>query len=405
MNRRMLSALIVTSVSLMSANTRAEIFVLTHGGRVEGQWLNRGNATPETYEIEMLAGGRITVSASLVAEVIVQSEALRRYEELLPKIPHTVEGHLDMAERCRKAGLKTQREFHLQKVLELDPNQADARRGLGYSQIDGQWIKADEFFQNQGYVRYKGGWRLAQEVDLDARHDRQVIEEKEWRKRLQVWRNSVVRGRNDAAEALTQLRAVDSPQAIAGLSEMLADPEEPNQLKLLYIDVLSKFNHASAVAALLERVMKDPALEVRERGIDATKVHGSRQAVAVLSRLLKDKDNQLVNQAAWALGRLGDPSAIPALIDAVVTKHRFKVQTGSGPGGISGNFSPQGGGGMQAGGGAKIIEKEFQNRQVLSALMALVPNGVNFAYDKLAWKNWYSQQQPIAPGANLRRDL
>ena len=113
----------------------------------------------------------------------------------------------------------------------------------------------------------------------------------------------------------------------------------------------------------------------------------------------------MVNQAAWALGRLGDPSAIPALIDAVVTKHRFKVQTGSGPGGISGGFSPQGGGGMQAGGGVKIIEQEFQNRQVLSALTALVPNGVNFAYDKLAWKNWYAQQQQIAPGTNLRRDL
>ena len=199
MNRRMLSVLIVTSVSLMSANAHAEIFVLTHGGRVEGQWLNRDDAKPDTYEIEMLAGGRITLSASLVEDVIVQSEALRRYEELLPKVPHTVEGHLDMAERCRKAGLKTQREFHLQKVLELDPNQADARRGLGYSQVDGQWIRADEWFQNQGYVRHKGGWRLAQEVDLDSRHDRQVIEEKEWRKRLQVWRNSVVRGRNDAA--------------------------------------------------------------------------------------------------------------------------------------------------------------------------------------------------------------
>ena len=220
---------------------------------------------------------------SQVEEVIVQSEALRRYEELLPKVPNTVEGHLDMAERCRKAGLKEQREFHLEKVLELDPNQADARRGLGYSQVDGQWIRADEWFENQGYVRHKGGWRLPQEVDLDTRHDRQVVEEKEWRKRLQVWRNSVVRGRNDAAEALAQLRAVDSPLAIAGLSEMLADSEEPKQLKLLYIDVLGKFRSRSAVAALLKRVMQDPDLEIRERSIDAAKVHGSQQAVAVLT--------------------------------------------------------------------------------------------------------------------------
>jgi hypothetical protein len=150
--------------------------------------------------------------------------------------------------------------------------------------------------------------------------------------------------------------------------------------------------------------MKDPDIEIRERCIDATKNHGSLQAVAVLSRALQDKNNDVVNQAAWALGRLGDPTAIGALIEAVVTKHRFKVQSGSGPGGISGSFSPQGGGGLQAGGGAKLIEKEFQNRQVLGALTALVSVGVNFAYDKQAWKDWYAQRQ-LSPGANLRRDL
>ena len=139
--------------------------------------------------------------------------------------------------------------------------------------------------------------------------------------------------------------------------------------------------------------------------MDAARLHGSQQAVAVFSRLLKDKNNQIVNQAAWALGRLGDPSAVPALIDALVTKHRFRVQSGGGPGGISGGFSPQGGGGMQAGGKAMIIEQEYQNRQALSALVALVPAGVNFGYDKAAWKNWYASQQQNAPGTNLRRDL
>ncbi len=121
---------------------------------------------PDMYQIEMLAGGRITIPASLVEEVVVKSEAVQRYEELLPKVPNTVEGHLEMAERCRKADLKTQRDFHLRKVLELDPNHVEARHGLGFSQMDGEWIKADEWLKNQGFVRYKGGWRLAQEVEI-----------------------------------------------------------------------------------------------------------------------------------------------------------------------------------------------------------------------------------------------
>ncbi len=407
MNQRLLLSWLLAAsvVGVGPAAARAEIFRLTHGGQVEGQWLNRTQARPDAYEVELLGGGQITLPADVVQEVIVQSEMQRRYEELLPKVPNTVEGHLEMAERCRKAGLKQQREFHLRRVLELDPDQADARRGLGYSRVAGQWTRADEWFEKQGYVRHGGAWRLAQEVELDTQRDRQLVAEKEWRKRLQVWRNAVVRGRNDAGEALAQLRAVDNPMAIAGLAEMLDNQEELKQLKLLYIDLLGKFNHPSAVAALLKHAMTDPDEEVRDRSIDAARINGLQQGVFYLSRLLKDKDNQVVNRAGKTLGRLGDPSAVPALIDALVTKHRYRVQPGGAPGSIGGSFSPQGGGGMQVAGKAIVIEKDLANSEVLAALVALVPPGVNFAYDKAAWKNWYATQQLNAPGTSLRRDL
>ena len=106
-----------------------------------------------------------------------------------------------------------------------------------------------------------------------------------------------------------------------------------------------------------------------------------------------------VNQAAWALGRLGDPEAIPALIDAIVTKHKFPVYPGGAPGSIN-----AGSGGLQMGGRPKIMECEFQNRQVLAALTALTPDGINFGYSEQAWKDWWARQQTPA-GVNLRRDL
>ncbi len=403
MRSHLLAVVSILTICLGGLEARGETFRLQSGGHLAGTWLNQQTPPPELYEIELDLGGRIKIPAGQIAEVVVQSEALRAYEEALPLVPNTVAGHWDMSERCRKAGLKSQRETHLKKILELDPNHAEARRGLGFSQIDGQWVKADEWLKNQGFVRYKGGWRLAQEVEIESREERRSIEQKEWRKRLKVWRAAVVRGRNDAPQALAQLKAIDDPLAIAGLAELLATPDEPNQMKVLYIDVLGKFAHSAAVTALLERVMKDPELEIRERSIEATKAHGGQQALAVLTHGLQNKDNDLVNHSAWALGQLGDPAAIPALIDAVVTKHRFKVTTGNGPGGISGGFSPQGGGGLQAGGSTKIIEKELPNRQVLNALVTLVPEGVNFAYDKQAWKDWYARKQ-LAPNVNLRRD-
>ncbi len=403
MPRYILLALMIPATWSATSTVRGEVFLLTNGGRVEGEWINRSPDTPAMYEIDLADGGHVTLSKEQVDRVIVKSDAVLAYEAALPKVPDTVKGHWAMAERCRKAGLKTQREFHLRKVLELEPGNSDARHALGYSLVDGEWIKADEWLREQGYVRHKGAWRLPQEVELDARNERQSLEEKEWRKRLRVSRNSIVRGRNDSAEALAQLKAVNSAYAITGLKEMLSDKDEPQQLKLIYIDLLGQFDNSSAVAGLLERVMKDPDPEIRERSIEALKKHGVEQAVAVLSRALGDKDNKVVNHAGWALGRLGSPAAVGPLIDAVTTKHKFKI-TGGNPGSMNAGFSSTGGMQFSPGGQRpRIIERELQNRQVLSALTALTPQGVNFGYNKQAWKNWLAQQH-YDPGINLRRD-
>lgn len=394
---------ILSCVLACPIRARAEVFVLTNGGRIEGSWVNRETEPLVMYEIAMSGGGRLTLATDQVERVIVKSENMRRYEEALRTLPDKVEAHWDMAEKCRKAGLKPQRQIHLRRILELSPDHEDARHALGFSRVDGEWVKPDEWLAKQGYVRHKGSWRLPQEVELDTRREQRNIEEQQWRQNLKQWRASIVRNRNDSAQAFKKLQATDSAYAIAPIAELLGDKKEPKPLKLVYIDILSRFNNANAAAALLERVMTDPDLEIRERSIAALQNHGREQALAMLTRSLKDNENHVVNVAAWALGRLGDPAAIPALIDAVVTKHKRTVFPGGAPGGINAGMGA-GGGGLQMGGRPVRIEETKKNPQVLSALTALTPDGVNFGYNELAWKNWWAQQQTV-PGYNLRRDL
>jgi hypothetical protein len=229
------------------------------------------------------------------------------------------------------------------------------------------------------------------------------LEEGEWRKKLRRWRSAIMRGRDDAQEAWAQLQAIDSPYAIRGLAKLLEESDEPQPLKLVYIDVLSQFNDSRATAALLQRVMLDPDLEVRERSIEAVRNHGQQQAVAFFTRALKNKDNQVVNQAAWALGRLGDPAAIPDLINAVVTKHKFQISSGGAPGSMNASFG-SGGTSFQPAGRPRIVEQFLKNQQVLVALRSLVPDGVNFGYNRQAWKDWWAREQ-LFPNFNLRRDL
>jgi len=382
---------------------QVDVFMLANGGRIEGKWLNRESESPVSYEIALSDGGQLTLASDQVQEIMNKPELQLQYEAMMPTIPDTVEGHWDMAERCGKANLEAQREVHLRRVLELSPDHSQARHALGYSQVDGKWVMPEEWRKNQGYVRYRGSWRLPQEIELEKEQEQREEEEVAWRRRLERWRTAIVRGRDNRAEALAQLRAVDSPYAIAPLASMLDDEDEPEPLKLVYVEILSRFDSSRAAAALIDRVMTDPDAEVRERSIAALQKHGTKQAVAVLSSALQSKDNGVVNRAGWALGRLGDPAAIPALIDAVTTTHKIKVYPGGGPGSINTSMG-SGGSGLSMGGRPKVIEQTARNRHVLSALTSLTPEGVNFSYNERAWRNWWAQQH-VVPGVNLRRNL
>ena len=106
---------------------------------------------------------------------------------------------------------------------------------------------------------------------------------------------------------------------------------------------------------------------------------------------LHDKDNKIVNNAAVALSHLRDPSAIPSLIDALITNHKGKLIPAGPQGNYSTTFGPSGSGFSFGGNQPKIISQDVQNPAVLDALVMLT--NANFNYDKTAWKNWLATQR------------
>lgn len=383
--------------SCSSATAFADVFVLKSGGQVEGEWLNRDESPRVSYVVRLDSGGELTLASGQVASVVTRSDAERRYEELLPKVPATVDGHWKMAEWCRERSLETQREHHLREIIKLDPNHEPARLGLGFTRLNGQWTTTEEYYRGLGYVRQGGTWRLPQELELLTAQEKARREELEWKTRLRVLRNKV--GRKGGDRALEEIRGIRDPAATAALLQLLDSKDEPRDLKFLYLEVLGKLGTSGAINALTSKAIYDDDPGFREKALDLLEPYASPQLATAVARRLRDDNNSVVNRAAIVLGRLGDVSVTAALIDALTTRHKQTVSPG---GGITPQFSGDGGAGLSMGGSAKVVQVDRQNEAVLAALAALHP-GVNFGYDKGAWKRWYADTQ-TPRAVDLRRD-
>jgi hypothetical protein len=406
---------IIAAVGAITAgHSRADVFFLHNGGQVRGRWVNRGDRSPKTYVIETIQGGRLALDASQVRQAVSEKPAVDQYERIAAKFPDTIDGQWKLAEWCRENGLREQRERHLRRIIMLDPNHAGARRGLGYSQVRGQWVTREEIQTQRGYVLYDGRWRLGQEVDLLEAEKKLDQAEKEWLTRLVRWREML--GTERSQDAVKSISGIRDPHAVKGLTQLLGD-ERHRGAKMLYIDALARIGNRAAIQALFLSTLRDPDVEVFHACLDKIVEIAPPHIAEEYVKVLKDENNARLNRAAHALGRLNDESALSPLIDALITTHHviipkrsdaytttFLKPATSGLSGPGGSLSPLGGTSFSAGDETKVIPRTARNEEVLQALINL-SGGVNFGFDVRAWKSWLANEnRRAAPQAGTRRD-
>ena len=396
----MLRLQIFLSCALLTTVAAADVFELSSGGSVEGELLNPDQSPRQQYLVKLPSGGQVTLNRDQVLRVVTPSDAMTWYKKWLPHMPNTLEGNWIMAQECQKRGLNAERNLHLEQVLKFDPDHEKAHYALGYSRVDGQWVKTDEWMESQGYVRFGGAWRIRQDIEIAEESKQRDDREKQWRRDIKRWRSWILKARGKQVAALAEFRAIRDPLAVAGIVEMLEEEHETEPLRLLYVDVLERIGGGAAAAALIQRALNDPSANVRDRALDVLVDWKAPQAVNTFVATLESKDNRLVNRAAVGLGRLADKSATLALINSLTTKHKYLVTQGSG-GNLGASFGGSGNGGLNLGGGPKMIERDIQNQRALDALVAMYP-GVNYGYNKEAWKQWYAEQN-TPDDINLRR--
>jgi hypothetical protein len=391
-------AVVATVLVGYGTPARGEVFILCNGGRLVAELLGAARESGDVYDVRTPAGVRITLHKSQVERILSPDEV--EYEKLAPTSPDTAEAQWNLAAWCLDRKLLAQRKAHLERVIELDPNHAAAHRALGQFLYNGQWMTRTEAQKAKGLVLYKGKWLSPQEVEVLERKEQATLVEKDWYQKLKTWRGWLGTDRDHLAR--DNIRAINDPRAVRALVEAIrndAGKSPSYQNRTLFIETLARINSPDALQSVATTSLVDPVEEVRLTCLDYLKKIKNPALVAfyVGPAGLKSKDNVMVNRAAVALSALRDRSAIGPLIDALITKHKYKVVTGSGngsPGSISSTFGTggTGGGGMSVGGGPKIITRELRNQTVLDALI-MITGGVNYAYDVPAWRRWFATQK------------
>lgn len=399
---RILGCVVILSMAMLAARQVAagETFVLENGGTVVGEILNPDQSPRTTYVIKTAEGAEITLEKAQVKQIIHQRADEVEYDKIRTRYPDTVDGQWELAEWCREKRLSAQRKKHLQRIIQLEPDHEQARRALGYSQIDGQWMTQEEAMTKQGYRFYQGRWRLPQEIEVLEKNRNKELAETEWMKKVSTWRGWL--GTDKARIARENILAINDPQATKALTMGLQeDPRD--QVRLLCAEALARIGTSDALYALAKQAMNDQVEEVCLTCLDYLKEKKSTDAVNYFIGYLRNKDNVPVNRAGAALRHMGDPSAIGPLIDALVTIHKHKTSTSGGSSGgdqYSMTFG-NGGSGLGVGGGPRVVSRTVENRAVLEALVELT-GGVNYGYDVRAWKSWYTAQKK-RPQMNARR--
>jgi hypothetical protein len=399
-----LAAAALSGLPAPAADTAGDeyIFKLASGGEVRGKFLNVDERPRTRFVIQTASGGKLALDKDDVAEFVRKPARELEYERLRPTYPDTVEGQLALAQWCKENQLPQARKAHLQRVIQLDPNHAEARRALDHRLVEGKWMTYEQYMHDVvGKVKLPGGaWVTQQELDLRSqRQTQKVAEQGEFRNVQRLVGLLDARDERQRTTARDDLLKIRNPHAVKAVS-YYKDPkrEKSPAVRKLLVQVLGNIQSSAAVELMIDAALNDPNEDVRMEAIYILAEHKEFVAVRRFIERLRDNSNEVINRAGYALGQMNDTTAIGPLIEALVSTHVYVQTTG---GGTSATFGSNGNNSFGSGTKTSVTRRTYQNGRVLDALRKI--SGTNFDYNVDQWRTWYATQNRTKP-QDVRRE-
>ncbi|MBN1419839.1 MAG: HEAT repeat domain-containing protein [Planctomycetes bacterium] len=282
---------------------RADVVTLRTGRRVEGK------ATVEGQRIRVRIGEDREV---FLRKGDVQSiergpapfEIYREKSEALAS--DDVKGRLALAKWAASKGLTAEAGSEYRKVIEIAPDHAEAREGLGFVRDGDEWVTAAEFHRRRGEVYEGGRWVAREEIEARKRAAQRAAEI-----RRAVDRAATRTGKAQE-EALTFLASLSPEEETEALLKGLSGS---TQVKRFAMERLGEGKVGAAVPALAERVIKDSSGEIRRRALRALhEIDHPDTALAFIPSLSSSSEPERI-RAARSLAYFPDRRAVGAIIE------------------------------------------------------------------------------------------
>ena len=209
---------------------RADVFELAGGGRLEGKLVESAEA--EQVELRHRARRRRPAHDPALAG------HARSIPRPTPK-PNTKSWPARRPTRSRPTGnwpngvastnSPTERQRHLERILELDPNHEAARAALGFRQKDGQWMNRDDVMASRGLVHVRGPVRhaAARRDHASGRRKRESRRPIGRTRSSSCAAGSPAGARIGSAQAQAEIQAIHDPQAAEAIVATLRRENDP----------------------------------------------------------------------------------------------------------------------------------------------------------------------------------
>lgn len=146
---------------LLSSAAFADEVVLRNGSVLSGVVREEGDRVVVEMDYGTMTFKKVDVRAIRRGE-----DVLSQFEERT-KTATDVKSMMALADWAKDHSLNGRATQLYQKVIVLDPDQAEARKALGFEKVNGVWLAGDDLMMARGFVKIGGRWvsrQLAEQI-------------------------------------------------------------------------------------------------------------------------------------------------------------------------------------------------------------------------------------------------